>query len=728
MKNRPLQRVFLGVGIWTVLCVAVMLWLAPWWRTGTTPVELVLHAPVETEMTLVWKTAGESETLPLVPVGDLTGGYAWFWTTELPPRPRYEIGLRIAPTEKPLVFAECRVWRLSPKKETIATYAAAAPDDWSATGAAVTATGKDRVTIDVSGGGTIDFAGVARAQQSRWEPAVWGAAANLWLLGALVLGLLGSGWCFPPWVTRDAVPWSRGFWGVALLVFALVAVLHWNLVTTSLPSFWPADSTSYADKGLAMAFGGTFDTGGYEYELNRTPGFPLVLALSFRLFGPSLNAAVAVQTLLSLVAFGALFLSLRRWLPGWLLLVSIPLVLLSPPLIWSNRQIATESTFVTGWALATACFLWAHALPGRRRTVAWTVFALAVAWTTMIRMNGILLLCLPGCAIVGEWVRCRREGRWRLPRWRRLLFHIIPFAVVGLALVIWSWRNLHNRGYARPTDLAPIVAANAPFNAGMLDLRAFADPEEYTWMVRTRYNTGYFTPGWTLRNHRFRAITHEWKEQNETTISALADSLRSFVTDNNAHLPLRARLVAWTRVLGWGFWTPTRGPFTQDSMLRAYEVPADYGPDEAWVGEAVPQRFQWLHRKRKGDVQYPLLTLDPGNPSAVKDFYNRLVPFYPWVYRALNLLGILALVYAVWRRRPIAWVLLVPAFVNVLLNVYFLYVIGRYVHILDGFLWLGIFAAIASRLLAPPAPETKTTVTDDSIRRSLSLRASSTAK
>ena len=164
-------------------------------------------------------------------------------------------------------------------------------------------------------------------------------------------------------------------------------------------------------------------------------------------------------------------------------------------------------------------------------------------------------------------------------------------------------------------------------------------------------------------------------------------------------------LVAWARVLGWGLWTPSRGPFTQDDMLRPYEVPAAYGDEEEWLSQTVPQRLQWLHRKRAEGVQFPLLTLDPGQPSFVKDLYNRLVQAYVWIYRALSLGGILALGWAVWRRRPVAWILLVPVFLNVLLNVYFLYVIGRYVHILDGFLFLGILTAVVSRPLAPPAPE-----------------------
>lgn len=718
------RRWSIAAGLWAVLSVLLAVWLAPWWRSGTTPVELVMHAPTDADLVLHWETGNESGALRLIPVREQTGDWSWFWTTDLPPRPDYRLRIEVGPTESALAFAELKIWQLSPRKKTLAVFAGTDSEAWHSTTIDVTERGEKRVLLDASAGGTIEFPSVVDSGASWTDPALLGLIGNFWLLGLLIFGLFGAGWTFPAWVNRDPVVWSKRKWFLLGGVFLFSAGLHWHLVTTSLPSFWPADSTSYADKGLALAYTGSFDTGGYEYELNRTPGYPLLLALGFRLFGPSLNASLALQTALSLLAFAGLFLALRRWLPSWVLIAAIPLVLLSPALVWANRQIATESTFVTGWALATAAFLIAQSVIGRRRTLVWTVFCLAVAWTTMIRMNGILLLCLPGCALVGEIVRCRSAGYWRLPRFGRLGFNLIPFAAVLAVLVLWSARNASNRGYARPTDLAPIVAANAPFNAGMLDLRAFPDPEEYAWVVKHRYEAGHFFPGWSLRNHLFREITDNWKNQNETTIDELADALRAFVAENNTYIPLRARLVAWARVLGWGLWTPSRGPFTQDDMLRSYAVPAHYGSEEEWLKETVPQRLQWLHRKRAGDVRFSLLTLEPGQPSRLKDAYNRLAPAYPWVYRLLSLAGVLALVWAVWRRRPVAWVLLVPAFVNVLLNVYFLYVIGRYVHILDGFLLLGILTALMARPLAPSAPDGKTSKTVVAERPNLTLRKS----
>src|SRR5690606_13718180 len=105
----------------------------------------------------------------------------------------------------------------------------------------------------------------------------------------------------------------------------------------------------------------------------------------------------------------------------------------------------------------------------RWRWTAWAAFILAATAATMVRANGILLLTLPGCALIGVLVRSLPDGlgQWRKASvpWRSLWPLLVPFGVVVVVLAAWSVRNQMSRGYLAPTDLAPIVAANAPFNA-----------------------------------------------------------------------------------------------------------------------------------------------------------------------------------------------------------------------------------------------------------------------
>lgn len=681
--------------------------IAPWWHAGVTPVELVLNAPTDSEIWLHWSEG--KPPLRMVPVGDEVNGWCWFWGTELPPRPAYSLAVEIRPLEETLPFSELRIWRLSPRKSLLEGISAVEePEEWSVEGIQVIGRGTDRVELDASEGGTIRFTGTIDRRPENYLATLWLPLANLLVLGLLGVGLFGSGWRFPESLVVRGGGWSRyqAIGGIAVFLFA--AGIHWHLATTSVPGYWPADSTSYADKGLALAYGQTFDTGGYEYELNRTPGYPLLIAFTLRFVEPTLNAVVQVQTAVALVCFGVFFWQLRRFLRSWLLLVTMPLVLWSPPLVWASRQIATESLFVSCWVIATGCAIQFWMEPrAKHRWIAWTVFIGAVTLGTLARANGILLLVLPGCALIGMAVRAyhARPGLLRAaaPPWSKVAGLLAPFIVVVIVLAAWSWRNAVSRGYARPSDLAPIVAANAPFNAGMLDVRAFENEEEYAWLLRARRDQGYFFPGWSLRNHRFREITNQWKELDDTTIGKLADSLKSFVKRNNELIPWEARIVAWWRVLGWGLWVPKYGAFTQDSLQSGYQVRVEH--ETEWLAKTVQQRFDWLSRDRGNGVAYPRLSVKEGTPSFIKALYNQLVPAYPIVYRLLVVAGVAALVWSVHRRHFVPVVLLAPFFVNLLLNVYFLYVIGRYLQVLDAMLLLGVATAFLAPSRSPdPSP------------------------
>lgn len=665
--------------------------LAPWWHSGTTPVELVFYAPGDSDIRLHWDE--DEPPLRMVPVGESADGWNWFWGTELPPRPTYRLAVEFGSAIERADFAELKVWRLSPRKDVFAQVSAVNDRDaWRSEGVSVIGEQADRLNLAIAPGARIDFSRAIDRRPENHLKTLLLPIANLLLLALLGVGLFGSGWCFPAELGVKPVRWGRAQVIGGVLVFVIAAAVHWHLVTSAVPRFWLTDSTSYMDKGLALAFEQQFDTGGHEYELNRTPGYPLLIAVALRLFGPSLNGVVQLQTVVALISFAYLFRQLHRLLRPALLILAMPVVLWSPPLIWASHLIATESLFVSCWVVATAAAIGFWNAPGSRfRWAHWLVFALAATWATWVRANGVLLLVLPGCALIGWLVRgyLARPGLLRMapPPWREVGLLLLPFVLVVLVMGGWAWRNAENRGYPRPTDLAPVVAANAPFNAGMLDVRVFEDPDEYAWVVSERRARGYFFPGWALRNHRFRELTNQWQEIDQTTVGKLADSLKEFVADNNALIPWEARLVAWWRVLGWGLWIPEFALFTQDGLQSDYRLSESY---EEWFAQTVEQRFGWLSRNRGDGVSYPRLTYQEGDASLLKDLYNGFVPAYPVVYRFLVIGGIFALAWAAWQRRFLTVVLLAPFFVNLLLNVYFLYVVGRYLQVLDSMLLLGL--------------------------------------
>ncbi len=683
-----------------ILFLAVFLFarLAPWWQAGVTPVEVDLRAPAGATVFLHWQE-GESP-MRLVPVDDPDEhAIHALWMTELPPRPQYQLALEWTAEEGTVEWMGIRVYTLSPRKEAIAYTAAGQFAGWDEFAQEAVFTGVAPWPVAFASEEVLSLGSVDRRPEALISTFAR-PFLNLSLLVLLGGGLIACGLFFPAQLSAFPFCWGRIRSLAVITVFVISAGLHWHLVKTSVPEFWPADSTSYADKGLALGYGATFDTGGHEYELNRLPGYPLLVAAAFRLIEPSLNAVITLQTMLCLAAFGFLFWRASRFLHPWLLLAGIPFVLLSPALIWASRQIATESLFVSLWVIAVGCALWTLERPEGRRLTPWSLFILAVISATMVRANGILLLTIPGCFMIGMLVRVWRleSGCCRLtwPSFRQWSFVLIPFVATVLVVVAWSARNAHHRGYFGPTDLAPVVASNAPFNAGMLDLRVFEDnPDLYAWIIQQRRNQGYFFHGWHLRNRQFMDIWRTSPQLDHSTIGQLADAQKQFVADNHARIPWEARLVAWWRVLDWGLWFPQWGNFTQDGLQTNYEVPHAFRSD--WLRETVGQRMEWLARDRGEGVRYPLVTFSEGRESVVTNHYNRwIVPAYPYFYRILLTVGLFALLFSLLQRAFAPVVLLMPYFVNILLNVYFLYVVGRYVQVLDGMILLGVLGAFSA--------------------------------
>lgn len=672
--------------------LGVVLWclLFRWWGAATTPVVVHLEAPAESRIEVAWQ-AGEAP-LPLVPVGAVEDGVATRWTTELPPRPTYTLGLRFPDGVAQGRLSVTRVYRLVPQKSPLAEFWAGQAAGWQAGGFSGVERTDRGMVFAAQAGARLDWSEPVATGAGLFSGTALAAIGFFVLGGVLLLALVFAGLRFPERLALPSTHWGKGSCALAAGVFAGSAALFLHFVNASFPVYWLNDSTSYLNIALAWWQHGTFDAGGYEYELNRMPGYPWFAATALAAFGPELESIVRLQGLLAVGAFGALFVVVGRWLRPWQVCLAIPLVLLSPPVVWAARVLATESVFTSLWVLATAVFLQAWSRPTGRHWLWLTLFGLIVAGATLVRANAILLLALPGCAGVGcVWRICLSPGRGSALRAQLpvLAALAVPFAWVLLANGVLSWRNFEARGFARPSDLGPAVAANESFNSGMLDVRALADAEEYAYVVRERWKRGYFFPGWGLRHYRFLVVTdHYAKLDRSTTVADLAATVKDFAVENRRWLPWQARAVGWWRVLGWGLWLPERGPSTQDPLQQLY--PLEIGFVDQRESAEVEKRLTWLARNA------PRLgyTEEPG--SALIRGYNRLVPAYPWIYRLLGLSSIGVLAWAAWRRAGLGLVLLTPFFLNVLLNVFFLYIVGRYVQVLDGMLILGWLTMVAT--------------------------------
>jgi len=341
--------------------------------------------------------------------------------------------------------------------------------------------------------------------------------------------------------------------------------------------------------------------------------------------------------------------------------------------------------------LAAFIFLWqSH---GVKRWAGWVLFGLAATTAVSIRPNGILLFVLPGFLSLGAtwWaVSVRGWKFWKLGiLWKTAGQVAIPAIMVVLFVLLWSWRNYESRAYPKATDLTEVVWANAPFFAGIFDIRAAKNEEELVWFVNERANSGYWFHGWSLRKYRFREITNQYQDIQDSSIQELEDELAAFNAASNDLIPLRAKWAGWGRVAGWGLFFPKIGAHTTDPLNQNYKVATEFPNDKR--EEQIRKNLKWATRKVDQEILLKKATSDPWI-----HFYNTtLVPIYPWLYRLLFLGSLVAWSCALMERKYLAAALITPYLANIFLNVYFMYIIGRYVQVLDASLWLAMAAGLA---------------------------------
>lgn len=686
-----LKRFYTAYTLAALVLYGLLLLVAfPWWFAVNHPVSLTLGAPAGARAELAFGDDGER--VPIVPVGEVTP-YHWYWGTELPARPRHTLSLHFPEgTGGEWVLAEVKLLTLSPERREHRLRL-------DFLDAAVTK--GIRLRRLSNGWGIVAQPGTTLTLPDTLpppSPGQWAGAFLIFtvtyvLISGMLLMMVALALRFPDGIRSR--PHAIRPIGTAVLLagVAMGAFAHLYLVAHSMPDYWPADSTSYAMKAVSLVTEFSYDTGTHEYELNRMPGYPAFMALVFFLFGWNLQAVTVVQGVLFSLAVLALALSLRRLVPGYLIGLVSAAALISPPAIWASRQIATESLFASVWLLSLAAFLYLWQRSGKARLHGWILFGLGATAAVAIRPNGILLFSLPGFLVIGTlWWACSFRGRdfWRMPLFWKTCGHVaIPAGMTLLFLVFWSWRNYESRGYPKPTDLTEVVWANAPFFAGLFDLRAARDEPETVWFVNERLNSGYWFHGWSLRKYRFRELTDQYRKIEDSSILELERELAAFNARSDALIPLRARLAGYARVASWGLFFPRIGAHTTDPLNQDYRVLVTFPQENR--AQQVRNNLKWATRHVEQTIR-----LEEAHSNPWIHLYNRtLVPLYPWLYRALFLAAVFGLVLAILERKYLAALLLTPYLLNIFLNIYFLYIIGRYVQVLDASLWLAALAGLA---------------------------------
>ncbi len=241
----------------------------------------------------------------------------------------------------------------------------------------------------------------------------WLTIAGL-LLVALAIRLSAAGW----WQSRQDGPRAFGF----------------------------PDSHSYWHLGQRLANGQSYEYGGPEFRIFRTPAYPLALAAVFRLVGddPPVMWARALGALLGTLAIGAI-----AWLTYILFDarsagIAAFLAAIYPGGIAMSVFVLSEALFCPFMVAHLGCWVCASRSSSVRRAVAWAVVGGVLAGiATLARPSWLLFVPFAG----GLSVLCFTPRRRHLVVTVCLLFGMI------LAMSPWWVRNYRVAGVFVPTSL-----------------------------------------------------------------------------------------------------------------------------------------------------------------------------------------------------------------------------------------------------------------------------------
>ncbi len=231
------------------------------------------------------------------------------------------------------------------------------------------------------------------------------------------------------------------------------------------------DANGYWELGRKIANGEEYSIYTPPRRVLRTPGFPLLLALSINMFGPSVFAASIVMAVVGTGCCWLTHLLARRFLDEKTSLVAMAMAAVSPIQIGSNVQILSETWF-SFWLLL--CLIALEPLLsssstslGRGRSL---LCGVLTGLTTLVRPGWILWTGLSAglVLLLGTGSRAKRVESAAL-------------IAIGcfIALLPWAWRNHEVTGHWVFTSLwsgPSLYDGLHPGATGASDMR-FVDEE-----------------------------------------------------------------------------------------------------------------------------------------------------------------------------------------------------------------------------------------------------------
>ena len=194
------------------------------------------------------------------------------------------------------------------------------------------------------------------------------------------------------------------------------------------------DANGYWELAQKIASGQDYSIYTPPRQVLRTPGFPLLLAASIKVFGKSIFAASLLMAVVGTGCCWLTWLLARRVTCDSVANVALLIVAISPLQIGSNVQILSETLFSFG---LLACLI-----PLTRLVQQPDKTHLAHSFVAGI-LTGLTTLVRPGW-ILWPWASSLLVVVWTRQAWRsRILAVSLIFVGCYLALLPWAWRN-HN--------------------------------------------------------------------------------------------------------------------------------------------------------------------------------------------------------------------------------------------------------------------------------------------
>ena len=699
-KKRP--KVYLAATlVIMVVMIPISVSVAPWYHAATTPVQLELVAPSNAQIDLCW-TKEYDECLPLVPYIESDEKHARLWLGELPPSPSYHVSLVF---QSPVEYMELKGLTLVNTQNLKSPVYQRGYDNsemWFVPeNLEVSPTSQGFQLYNASVGRLYVPELIRRPQSS--HPLT---TCLVWLLLSGAIMSIAA-FLFLR-VNKNTASENERWFSTNLkpifIAFGFAALLHLLFVANSHVIF-TGDSGGYGSKAIQLAESRTYDTGEYQFELIRMPGYPFLLAVFLRLSNYDLTIVTILQGIFLCISVLLLALSLRRWLHPAVSAICVATAILSPVQIWGSKLIMSESAFATFATLSLAAFF-EHI--GEKRIapkMQWLIaFAILGTSAVFIRPNGVVLF-VPLILIVLPQMACALLEKTTILNKGKTLFSIgLPYSLTIIILIVailgWSVRNYYSRDYFAPTEMTGVTLVEGLLGSGFFAPRSFLAsnyPAEfkmpileaqeifgidsgqllYRQYLRDKYRKEYLYQGWNLRETVFKALT-ENREPSNKTISLLDYTLKELARESNLLLPWQSHLAALLRVGWWAIAWPPEILFDRHKFRYDYKKTAF----KRMVPENRTKNFPPFYSQPFNSQPF----FKVGAKNLFMTFYFNLATWYYEGYFILLVLAFVSSVYLFWYRRSVVVAPFVVFVVNIFLNMCLLGVRSRYIHILDIFL------------------------------------------